>query len=297
MGFSRIPDRKRFALITFAAVVAVAVTASMGRWQLDRAAQKQSLFDAIEHQQALQPWGEQQLQQVPDAASYAAANAATNVEQGPLKSMLHRPVQLQGQWLAGQTLYLDNRQMQGKVGFFVLTPLRLAPPNEAVVVAVQRGWVPRNFVDRNVLPPLETPAGLVTITGRLEAPPSRLFELGDNKPPAANAGANGAIHPAAKNGPEADGASPVGQPPLIQQNIDFPAWAASTGLPLLSLSVLQTGPASEGLQRDWHVPTSGVEKHYGYAVQWFGLSGLIVLLYVWFQIFRRFVRPRQPTQA
>lgn len=289
MGFSRIPDRKRFALITFAAVVAVAVTASMGCWQLDRAVQKQSLFDAIEHQQALQPWGEQQLQQVPDAASYAAANEAVNVEQGPLKTMLHRPVQLQGHWLASQTLYLDNRQMQGKVGFFVLTPLRLAPPYDSVVVAVQRGWVPRNFVDRNALPPLQTPAGLVRITGRLQAPPSRLFELG-SKPVLA-------AHSVEKSGAGAGGVSPEGQPPLIQQNIDFPAWAASTGLPLLSLSVLQTGPASEGLLRDWHVPTSGVEKHYGYAVQWFGLSGLMVLLYVWFQIFRRFVRPLQSKQA
>jgi surfeit locus 1 family protein len=34
---------------------------------------------------------------------------------------------------------------------------------------------------------------------------------------------------------------------------------------------------------------SGVAKHHGYAFQWFGLSGLIALLYVWFQI----VQPRR----
>jgi surfeit locus 1 family protein len=37
------------------------------------------------------------------------------------------------------------------------------------------------------------------------------------------------------------------------------------------------------------VVASGVEKHHGYAFQWFGLSGLISLLYVWFQI----VQPRR----
>ena len=28
----------------------------------------------------------------------------------------------------------------------------------------------------------------------------------------------------------------------------------------------------------------GVDKHYGYAFQWFALCGLVVILYAWFQI-------------
>jgi surfeit locus 1 family protein len=47
------------------------------------------------------------------------------------------------------------------------------------------------------------------------------------------------------------------------------------------------------MQRDWPAVSSGVDKHYGYAFQWFGLCGLIALLYVWFQIVRRFIRPRR----
>jgi surfeit locus 1 family protein len=42
------------------------------------------------------------------------------------------------------------------------------------------------------------------------------------------------------------------------------------------------------LLREWPQAATGVEKHYGYAFQWFGLALLIALLYVWFQI----VRPR-----
>ena len=45
------------------------------------------------------------------------------------------------------------------------------------------------------------------------------------------------------------------------------------------------------LRRDWPEPTTGVDKHYGYAFQWFGLSVLVVLLYVWFQLVRRFYLP------
>jgi len=65
---------------------------------------------------------------------------------------------------------------------------------------------------------------------------------------------------------------------------------------LLPLVVVQTGGASDGLQRDWAPADSGVDKHYGYAFQWFGLSGLIALLYVWFQFVRR-LHPRSPRTA
>ena len=68
----------------------------------------------------------------------------------------------------------------------------------------------------------------------------------------------------------------------------------AVGLPLLALSIQQQGAPSEGLLRDWPQPASGIDKHYGYAFQWFGLSALITILYVWFQLVRRFIAPKQP---
>jgi surfeit locus 1 family protein len=52
---------------------------------------------------------------------------------------------------------------------------------------------------------------------------------------------------------------------------------------LLSALVVQTGAPSEGLQRQWDAPNTGVDKHHGYAFQWFALSALLVGLYGWFQ--------------
>lgn len=75
----------------------------------------------------------------------------------------------------------------------------------------------------------------------------------------------------------------------IRQNLDLNEFRAETGLPLLEISAVQAGPASEGLLREWPQAASGIEKHLGYAFQWFGLSALIALLYVWFQI----VQPRR----
>ena len=56
--------------------------------------------------------------------------------------------------------------------------------------------------------------------------------------------------------------------------------------PVLPVILVQTGPASEGLQRDWPAINLGVEKHYGYALQWFGMAALLALLYLWHQIFK-----------
>ena len=146
---------------------------------------------------------------------------------------------------------------------------------------MQRGWAPRNFLDRTLLPPVQTSAGVVNIEGRLEAPPSKLMEL-EAKPSAA-----------------ADGADPDEQKSRIRQNADIAQWAQQSGLPLLGLSLVQTSAvaASEGLLRDWPQINAGVQKHYGYAFQWFGLSVLVVLLYVWFQLVRRFYLPRRAGEA
>jgi surfeit locus 1 family protein len=165
---------------------------------------------------------------------------------------IHRPATLKGSWRPDHTVYLDNRPMSGKTGFVVVTPLVLEGSAQAILV--QRGWVPRNFSDRTRLPDISTPSGVVTVEGRIAPPPSRLYEF---------------------TGVESG---------RIRQNLDVPAFRAETGLPLLEVSLLQTGAASEGLLREWAVPNLGVDKHYGYAFQWFGLCALVIILYGWFQL-------------
>jgi surfeit locus 1 family protein len=167
---------------------------------------------------------------------------------------IHRRATLKGTWRPDHTVYLDNRPMAGKTGFVVLTPLVLDGTSQAIVV--QRGWVPRDFGDRTRLPEVTTPTGTVTVEGRISASPSRLYEF---------------------KGIESESGR-------IRQNLDLPVYRTQTGLPLLDVSLLQTGSASEGLLREWAVPNLGVDKHYGYAFQWFGLCALVFILYGWFQL-------------
>jgi surfeit locus 1 family protein len=192
-------------------------------------------------------------------APLGEADLATDSTQAAAQH--HRPVRLAGHWSAPHTVFLDNRQMGGRPGFYVVTPLKLA---DGRAVLVQRGWAPRDLRDRTRVPAPPTPATPVVVSGRLAPPPGRLYEF---------------------DTPSADTAGP------IRQNLELAAFARETGLALVPSSVLQSEPAmpQDGLLRDWPAPSLGVAKHHGYAFQWFGLSALVVLLYVWFQL----IQPRR----
>jgi len=236
--------RLRFWLITLSALAAFVITLSLGRWQLSRAAEKESLQAAIEAQGKRTMIDNVTLIRAPDATA-----------------LIHRTAKLRGTWAPARTVFLDNRQMNAKPGFYVLTPLLLEGTSAAVIV--QRGWVARHFFDRSNVPAVPVPAGLVELEGRIAPPPSKLYDMGD-------AGSG-----------------------LIRQNLDLARFRAETGLPLLAVSIQQTGPASEGLLREWPAVGPGSDKNYGYAFQWFGLSALIAILYVWFQIGKRFFPTRR----
>lgn len=238
------PGRWRDAFVLLAALAGVALALCLGLWQLDRAAQKEALQTQLEARAGAPVLAAPALARSPEIA-------AVQVE---------RRVRLGGRWIAGHTVFLDNRQMDQKVGFDVVTPLLLDDSHDAVLVL--RGWVARNFAERTALPAIETPAGHVEVEGTLATAPPRLFEF--------SAAASGAI----------------------RQNVDSASFARETGLALLPLAVLESAtPANsrDGLARHWPPPATGVQMHYGYAFQWFAIGTVIAFLYVWFRI----VRPRR----
>ena len=226
----------RFWIVTVMALLTVGTTASLGFWQLGRAEQKQSLQAAIATAGAMPALSTPELRMV-----------------SPPAAAMHRPVVLQGRWLPGTQLFLDNRPMNGRTGFIVLSALRLEGSSAAVLV--QRGWVPRDFQDRSRLPDVRTPEGEVRVQGRLAPPPSQLFELG-----------------AGSDGP-------------IRQNVDLSQLAGEWRVPLLGgVSVLQTDDDASGLIRDWPRFVGDQHKHLAYAAQWFAMSAIVAGLYFWFQI-------------
>jgi surfeit locus 1 family protein len=167
--------------------------------------------------------------------------------------------------------------MNARQGFFVVTPLLLAPGD---AVLVQRGWMPRDFSDRLKLQPLPAQPGTVLVSGRLAPPPAKLFEMGG-----AGQGA-------------------------IRQNLDLAQLSRDLGLVLRPLSVQQLQPTraapgdgvgqpppDDGLLRNWPAVAVDVGKHHGYAFQWFSLSALLIGLTLWFQFILPWRRARQPGPA
>jgi surfeit locus 1 family protein len=239
--------RRRSLLVSLATLVGVGLTLALGRWQLQRAAYKEDLAQQVQARAALAP--------LPQDALLAL---------GPelLPPQAQRRTVLRGIWLPEHTVALDNRQMLDKQGFFIMTPLRLDTAGAGVgagaVVLVQRGWLPRNFLQRDVLLPFETPAAAVEVAGTIALAPARIY----------------AFDPAEKG--------------VIRQNLDLATYRFETGLPLRDFILVQQGPTAGGLLRSWPAPNLGVERHYGYAFQWFSLTALIAGLYFWFQ----WLRPR-----
>ena len=227
----------------------VGLTSALGLWQLGRADTKQHLHEAMVARAAEPPLSGDLLP-CTDAAWH-------QTEQ--------RRVLVQGRWLHQHTVYLDNRPMQGRAGFIVLTPLQLQPTPAcpASVVLVQRGWVPRDPRDRLRLPDVPQPEGDVVVLARLTWAPSSLMQLGAGLP----------------------------EEGRIRQNIEPEALAREWGLPLRpgSLQQLDDGVNSaDGLLRHWWQPSADVAKHQAYAAQWFGMAAALLGLCVWSQ----WIRPK-----
>jgi cytochrome oxidase assembly protein ShyY1 len=164
----------------------------------------------------------------------------------------YRPVRAQGNWVPEWTIYLDNRPHEGRAGLYVLTPLKLAGSDMHVLVA--RGWIPRDRQDRARIAPYQTPDGEVLVTGIARQRPGKVMELGDSGPLKGNA---------------------------IVQNIEVASFAKASGLRMQPFIVEQeAGQAGDGLVRQWPAATLGVDKHKGYAFQWYALAAMAMIFFV-----------------
>jgi surfeit locus 1 family protein len=176
--------------------------------------------------------------------------------QPELWQQVHRHIALEGQWMADKTVYLDNRVHQGQPGFWVITPLSWAPGQ---VVWVQRGWVARDRADATKAAPVDTPKDSIKLMGRVAVALSQMTELKSTI-----------------------AVEPMPGQLRIQSNLSREQMQAMVSDKVSGL-VIQTGEDSDGLKRDWPVISQTADKNKGYAFQWFALSGLIGILYFWFQ--------------
>jgi len=158
---------------------------------------------------------------------------------------------LRGVFVERFTVLLDNKLHRGRPGYHVVQPLRVAGPaaGAAEHVLVNRGWIaagPR----RDALPVVRTPAGEVGVEGVKLARFPRAMDTG---------------------------APPQGR---VWQNATVESFAAWSGLRLAPFVLEQHSATDDGLLREWPAPDTGIEKHESYALQWYALAALSVVLFL-----------------
>lgn len=209
----------------------LALFLALGNWQLERAAYKQSLKDKFETRLA----GDYELFKSGDE----------------IQDMQYRKLILRGRFDNEHHYLLDNQLHEGRAGYHVLTPLRLADSD--YVILVNRGWAAWGAA-REPLPLIPPAVGGDRVAGVISIPSKPPLLLGEF------------------------GAA-TGWPRLIPY-IDFEILRAQYSRQLLPF-VLWLGPEQPGSYvRNWNPVWLPPEKSRAYAVQWFAFAALALLLFV-----------------
>ena len=210
------------------AVVLVAAFVRLGWWQLERGQEKAQLFRDFDANVDATP-------EALDPTGIAAVGR-------------YAPVQISGTF-DDRSILLDNQVLNGRTGVHVLTPLKLA--GSEVAILVNRGWLPLDPA-RRALPDFETPTYAVELVGLISDPPRPGLQLGETQT--------------------------ASQWPQLVTYLDLPGLSQALSLNLSSSVALLSSESEHGFARAWRPKVMSPDRHRGYAVQWFALALTIVVV-------------------
>lgn len=214
--------------------IVLALLIRLGFWQLDRAAEKESLL------------AQQELSMSQEAIDLHSIL-------GEVDDFRYRKATLTGRYDPDHQYLIDNQIVNGRAGYFVLTPFQLEGTDRAVLV--NRGWIPVNK-DRRIMPVLTIGALKNTLLGRINHFPVVGIKL--------------------------DGAEiPTENWPSVVQVVDIKILSDKLERSLLPFQIELDSTMTDGYVREWKRNISMTpEKHIGYAVQWFGLAITLTILFI-----------------
>ena len=157
-------------------------------------------------------------------------------------------VRLQGNYLSDKQFIYDNQIVEQVSGYYVLTPFILT--DQLGVVLVNRGFIPWNG-QREKLADIAVDSVSREIKVQVSSPIKRM---------------------------ELKATDVSRQFPVLIQAIDFDVLEEVSKLKFVKVVGLLDPYSSEGYVRKWEPYTGSIEKHIGYAVQWFLMALVLAII-------------------
>ena len=183
--------------------------------------------------------------------------AIVNANTGPIELIVngrelldkeYYDVRLQGNYLSDKQFIYDNQIVDQVSGYYVLTPFILT--DQLGVILVNRGFIPWNG-QRERLADIAVDSVSREIKVQVSSPIKRM---------------------------ELKATDVSRQFPVLIQAIDFDVLEEVSKLKFVKVVGLLDPSSSDGYVRKWEPYTGSIEKHIGYAIQWFLMALVLAII-------------------
>jgi surfeit locus 1 family protein len=165
-----------------------------------------------------------------------------------LKDKEYYHVRLQGSYIGDRQFIYDNQIVDQISGYYVLTPFILKGDSKSVLI--NRGFIPWNG-RRDKLADIDIREKLTEVKVQISKPVKRM---------------------------ELKVSETTGDFPILIQALDLDEMSAIASLDLGSVVGLLSPESENGFVRQWEPYTGSIERHIGYAIQWFLMA--LVLAFI-----------------
>ena len=165
-----------------------------------------------------------------------------------LKEKEYYHVRLQGSYIDDKQFIYDNQIVDQISGYYVLTPFILKGASKAVLI--NRGFIPWNG-RRDKLADIDIAGKLTEVQVQISNPVKRM---------------------------ELEASELTGDFPVLIQALDLDEMSTIASLDFASVIGLLSPESDNGFVRQWEPYTGSIERHIGYAIQWFLMA--LVLAFI-----------------
>ena len=165
-----------------------------------------------------------------------------------LKDKEYYHVRLQGSYVGDKQFIYDNQIVDQISGYYVLTPFILKGDSKSVLI--NRGFIPWNG-RRDKLANVDIGEKLTEVKVQISKPVKRM---------------------------ELKVSETTGDFPILIQALDLDEMSAIASLDFVSAVGLLSPESENGFVRQWEPYTGSIERHIGYAIQWFLMAFVLAFI-------------------